>query len=426
MSGKPKIVREIYEKAPGVSKSVGRSQSYMGNGLSRMERRSVTSESDFANELYVRYSEDNGKSWTDWEDIYPENYRKRDDMELLWSTPRTGTYNSVHDHFVSLNMQRLFLVNHHDAYRKLWEEAGNAFTDHTFVWVSKDLGEWKRQLVTYEEGTDFDETDWAREGYVHVNEAYVGSNLEVLENGDIIFPVGANVRSCCRMIGLDVNDVFPSCPQIMKGLIVIRGRWNEGEYDLVPSKPVVISDLKSSRGVDEPTITVLKSGRILVVFRGSNVISEGWNTRIQKGTPAHKWYTYSDDDGKTFSDPVPWHYDNGEVFYSSATISHFFRSKKNGKTYWFGNISGPETYGNHPRYPLVMAEVDEETGFLKRDTHTVIDDRDPETESDQIQLSNFTILEDRETRKIELYLTRLGAGREDMWCSDAYKYTIEI
>ena len=123
MSGKPKIVREIYEKAPGPSKSVGRSQSYRGKGMSRMERRSVTSESDFANELYVRYSEDNGKSWTDWEDIYPENYRKRDDMELLWSTPRTGTYNSVHDHFVALNMQRLFLVNHHDAYRKLWQEA---------------------------------------------------------------------------------------------------------------------------------------------------------------------------------------------------------------------------------------------------------------------------------------------------------------
>ena len=107
----------------------------------------------------------------------------------------------------------------------------------------------------------------------------------------------------------------------------------------------------------------------------------------------HKWYTYSDDDGKT---------------------------------YWFGNITGPEAYGNHPRYPLVMAAVDEETGFLKRDTHTVIDDRDPKTESEQVQLSNFTILEDRETRNIELFLTRLGASGEDMWCSSAYKYTIEI
>ena len=214
----------------------------------------------------------------------------------------------------------------------------------------------------------------------------------------------------------------------MHGLIVFRGRWNEAEkkYDLTPSKPAVISDLKSSRGVDEPTIIALKSGRIVVVFRGSNVMSEGWKTRIQKGTPSHKWYTFSDDGGKTFAEPVPWHYDNAEVFYSPASISQFLRSTKNGRAYWFGNITGPEAYGNSPRYPLVMAEIDEETGFLKRKTYTVIEDRDPETESEALQLSNFGLLEDRETKNIELYVTKLGANREDKWRSDAYRYIIEV
>ena len=115
-----------------------------------------------------------------------------------------------------------------------------------------------------------------------------------------------------------------------------------------------------------------------------------------------------------------------EVFYSPASISYFLRSTRTGKAYWFGNITGPEAYGNHPRFPLVMAEVDEETGFLKKGTKTVVDDRDPETDSPQLQLSNFTLLEDRETRDVELYLTRLGATPGDLWRSDAYRYRIVL
>jgi len=423
-----KITREICEKALGPSKCVSRNQSYVGEGVRRVDTRTVTSESDYANEIYVRYSEDNGKTWTAWQDVYREAYRTRGDMELLWSKPESGVYNRLHGHYVALNMQRLFLENHHESYKKFWGEGKKTFTDHCFLWVSKDLKDWKWQQVKYEDGTDFSEDDWGREGYVNINEAYSGCNLEVLENGDIIFPVGANVMSCCRILGIDVNDVFPSCPQIMNGLIVSRGRWNEAEekYYLAPSKPAVISDLKSSRGIDEPTIMPLKSGRIIVVFRGSNVMSKGWNTRIQKGTPAHKWYTFSDDGGKAFTEPVPWHYDNGEVFYSPASISQFLRSTKNAKVYWFGNITGPEAYGNSPRYPLVMAEVDEQTGFLKRETYTVIDNRDPKKESEALQLSNFGLLEDRETKDIELYLTKLGANREDQWRSDAYRYIIEV
>ena len=133
-----------------------------------------------------------------------------------------------------------------------------------------------------------------------------------------------------------------------------------------------------------------------------------------------------DDGGAIWAEPVPWHFDNSEVFYSPATISRFLRSRRNGRVYWFGNITGPEAYGNRPRYPLVMAEVDELTGFLKRDTFTVIADRDPETDSEQLQLSNFSLLDDRETGRIELYVTKLGANRDDRWRSDAYCYFIEV
>ena len=376
----------------------------------------------------MRFSADNGRTWGEWEDRHPATFRERDGCEMIWSTPATGEHNPAHGHYVAIGLQRVFLYDHHESYRRFWGAGEASFSDHSFQWVSADLQEWIPSLVRYEDGEEFDEKDWVRTGYVGANESYAGCNVAVLDDGDIIFPVGANVRACCRILGLDVQSVFPSCPQIMKGLIVVRGTWNAatGKYDLTPSRPVVISDLKSSRGVAEPAIQALRTGRIVVVFRGSNVISEAWNTRIQPGTPAHKWYTFSDDGGLTWSDPVPWHFDTGEVFYSPATISRFLRSRRNGRAYWFGNITGPAAYANGPRYPLAMAEIDEETGFLKRDSFAVIADRDPDTESDQMQLSNFSLLDDRETGRIELYVTRLGADREDRWRSDAYRYFIDV
>lgn len=146
-----KITREIIEKSPGPSKCVSWTQSYVGKGLKRMEIRSVTSESDYENEMYVRYSEDNGRTWTDWVDVYREAYRVRGGMELLWSKPESGVYNPVHDHYVALNMQRLFLEDHRESYRKYWGEAVKTFTDHSFIRVSKDLRDWRWQQVKYEE-----------------------------------------------------------------------------------------------------------------------------------------------------------------------------------------------------------------------------------------------------------------------------------
>ena len=422
----PSIRRELFEKSPGPGQAVSRHQRYAGTGLRRMDTRTVTSESDYANELYVRYSEDNGKTWGEWADKYAETYHRKGDLEMIWHRPEVGIHNPVHNHFVAISLQRVFLGDHHDCYKRFWGNGEATWTDHTFLHVSNDLKTWNDNLVTYEAGEPYNEAVWAADGYTLVNEAYAGSNIDILLDGDIQFPIGANVRACCRILGIDVNEVFPSCPDIMRGLIVVRGHWNGTSYELSPSRPVVISDLKSSRGCDEPLVLRLNSGRIIAVFRGSNVISQGWGTRIEPGTPGHKWFCFSDDDGKTFSEAVPWHFDNREVFYSPATISRFIRPAKNGKAYWFGNITGPEADGNSPRFPLAFAEVDETTGFLKKDTFSIVDDRDPATESEKLQLSNFSLLDDRETGSIELYVTKLGADPDDHWHSDAYRYVIEV
>jgi len=105
---------------------------------------------------------------------------------------------------------------------------------------------------------------------------------------------------------------------------------------------------------------------------------------------------------------MPWVFDTREVVYSSATLSTFFRSTKNGRLYWIGNVTDPQkTYGNYPRYPLHICEVDEKYGCLVKDTLTEIDTR-REGDSELVQLSNFSLLENRETLKLEVRLARIG------------------
>ena len=92
-----------------------------------------------------------------------------------------------------------------------------------------------------------------------------------------------------------------------------------------------------------------------------------------------------------------------------------------------GNICNRPPKGNHPRYPLIIAEVNETIPALKKDTVTLIDDRDPKRDSEYVQISNLSLLEDRETHQMEIYLTRLGEKghkEPEVYTADAYKYTL--
>ena len=432
----PEIRKELYEESPGPGQSVVRAQSYVGAGMRRVESRFIQRESDHSDDNTRRFSEDNGRTWSDWEGFQSSLYRMQGADELATSNTVPGfsrSHNPVHDHLVGVYQHTIFVSGHREAFRAFWREGKAGFVNHAFLHVSDDDGRtWGvPQLVKFEDGADFDDRDWRRPGFLRNNRAQASGNseIEVQENGDILFPLCADVASCCRALGLDVQEVFPSCPQIMRGLIVMRGIWDPhaARYTLIPSRPVVLNDLKSSRGVNEPALHSLKSGRVICVIRGSNTISTAWTTRIEPGTPGYKWFTFSEDGGATWADLVPWHYDTGEVLYSSSSIHRFHRSGRNGRLYWFGNISGPAVDGNHPRYPLVMGEVDEVTGSLIKDSCTVIDDREPEQDHEELQLSNFRILEDRRTGTMELYMTRLGAFLpDDPWRSHAYRYRIEV
>ena len=136
----------------------------------------------------------------------------------------------------------------------------------------------------------------------------------------------------------------------------------------------------------------------------------------------------SKDGGLTWEDITDLRFDTGGQFYSPGAMARTIRSSRTGKLYCFLNISDLPVDGNNPRYPLYVAEIDEENLCLKRDTLTIIDDRDPEKDSEYLQLSNFGLFEDRETQRVELAMTRLGAegSGDDLWTADTYKYIIDF
>jgi hypothetical protein len=195
------------------------------------------------------------------------------------------------------------------------------------------------------------------------------------------------------------------------------GEWdvNAGDYRWVAGGRVSAPLQVSSRGLLEAEVAELKDHRVLVCWRGSDTPQ----------TAGHKWFSISTDGGRTLSPVRELKYDDGSAFYSPSSIHRMIRSSATRKLYWIGNISAVPPKGDSPRYPLVIAEVDETKPALKRGTVTVIQDRQP-GESEQVQLSNFALLENRATRELELYMTNFGYDPKEMYTGDVYKYVLRF
>jgi len=393
----------------------------------RRERHSVKMcDNDFADGHTVAVSEDNGRTWGPEKDVYGEQVIFAPDgaWELIRPSAIADIWNPVHGHYVGMGMEMIYRGGHKAAHAAFWRGENSGCSYHSYLNVrGEEESAPSQTLIKYEDGPDFDPADPLKEDYFYRNYAYF-SKPWIAKNGDILFTVGASVTACCRILGIDPQGISPTKPDLINGLLVGRGVWNGDSYELSFSRPVVISDLLSSRGIDEPMVAELESGRILVVFRGSN--QKLRFSRIEPGAPGFKWYCYSDDGGRTFTDPMPWRFDDGEVIYSPAAISYFIRSRKNGRLHWIGNITGHNVDGNWPRYPLQIVEVDETYGTAKKESLTVIDTK-RDWESPDLQLSNFQLLEDRESGDIELWLAKIGQyGSEDWIRGETWKYRICI
>ena len=71
----------------------------------------------------------------------------------------------------------------------------------------------------------------------------------------------------------------------------------------------------------------------------------------------------------------------------------------------------------------MIAEVDEATLGIKRETITIIDTRHP-GEGEPLQLSNFWVIEHGESKDLEIYVPRLYEDPTNLWTASTYRYTL--
>ncbi len=413
-------------------------RSYNADG-DLVEQRILASEADYARGKFTRISKDNGRTWGKWETQFDDKATGRRGAvpgspygDEILDNVEFKCFHEASGCTLGSGSTMYYLNGHNVGYFAMWEKGEDNFRTHAYFTFKRPSGEIVRRMFEFEEGgADYDPENPRNPAFIDKNRALAG-NIKLLPDGDFAVELWLTMTLCCKIAGVDVITYFPSCPNLQFGLVYARGHWNpdKEDFDFTYSAPIMLSDAESSRGMMEPALEILPSGRWLVVFRGSNMSYDVWNTRINPCAPSFKWYTYSDDGGKTFVPSMPWHFDTREVVYSPASISHFFRAKKNGKLYWIGNVIDEpwRIDGNDPRWPLQICEVDEKYGHLIKDTLTVIDTlRDGQT---NVELSNFGLLEDKETLDLYLTITKINFNgtiqEKGEWYSEAWEYLVTL
>jgi hypothetical protein len=390
---------------------------YVGQGLWREERLSHETASDWCERHLVRISEDNGRTWSDWQLLHEQWPLKdgfsKEEMPIAWChDPASGRT-------VQFIFQRLLVGEGAEAIQAHFSTGRRTCFDHNLWATSDDEGVTftEAHQLRYEDGPTFNPGNWADREHLKTNQMYGSYGAIATGGGTLIYPAAG--------VPMEITDSGEK--QIVSGVLCFIGKWNADDetYDWDTSSPIYVPRRVSGRGLMEPTIAGLGDGRLLMVMRGSNqVFPPDWQGEVENG--GHAWMTLSEDGGYTWSPVSDLRYDSGEPFYSPSAYSVLLRHSRSGKLLWVGNILPHPAEGNRPRYPLLIGQVDEAIPALRKDTLTVIDDRDPESDTTEVQFSNFSVLENRESGEIELYMTRYGERHSHWLHADAYKYTIRL
>ena len=362
---------------------------YMDGGLTRSEILKTSAESDAYFDFEQRVSPDNGRSWSEPEVI--EGATRQLPGGGIVTYPGRYYYDTASGLLCRPQMRRLWPGE--KLYTFNWGSHEHTFNDHTFV-VENDTVE---KMMRYEEGPEFDPEDPFSPAFCATNRAYLGVGMAFAEDGTAYFPL------VCYRPGEQYR-------RNEAGVVLMRRDPATGDWR--PSTQQCVSPQVSSRGLLEPDVAVLNDGNLLVVCRGSNT----------ETMPGRKWMSVSADGGRTLSPVEEFRYDDGSSFYSPSSIHSFVRSSRNGKLYWLANIVEEPPSGNGPRYPLYIAEIDEDKVAVRKGSLVVVDTR-REGDPEAVQLSNFSVLENRETLDVEIYMTRLGENAEHFWQAGVYRYT---
>ena len=391
------VQKQFYLKHPRPRTAAMAGVGYVGPGKELMEWRATQTKSDVLDDLQFRWSTDNGRTWSAFARGAKSTHVDYQGV-AVWEGGICRCYDPASGRLVELWLRQI-------------EIAG---VEHKFTYVrtSGDLGRtWSMpEQLRYEPGESFDARQPLRPSFLHRNQCFGGSAILVRHDGALV----------CPMAHASAPHDADDQKRVWKlGSLCFIGRWDKQRkaYRWAAGERVAISAETSARGLMEPDLAELRDRRLLVVWRGSDT----------RSTAGRKWFSISRDGGKTLSPVREWRYSDGSRFYSPSSCHRLIRHSVTGKLYWIGNICGEPPKGNAPRYPLVIAEVDDASAAMKRETVTVIDDRSP-AQSPAIQFSNFSLLENRETHHLELYLTTYGqeANPRNWASADNYKYTVTL
>ncbi|HOL49306.1 MAG TPA: sialidase family protein [bacterium] len=336
------------------------------------------------------FSHDNGKSWT------------QPQLRLKGYQFSGGTYIRYAENACLFDRTRnkLFTFASKRTY------TGNKIDVDGPSWVVYDVFDWQEQKWKGEQ-----------EISLHIpGGVFISFCFPVALNKDILL-----IPAITRMIDKNRNIVhYKGCWAPANRSFLIKAKiLTNCEIEFSTGQPAEIDLEMSSRGLGENTIAVLKSGTIAMVCRGDN--------SMFPERPGYKWVCFSSDQGENWSLPQPLICDDGTFFESGSNGSALFRAEKNGKLYWIGNlcITGEKAKGNWPRYPLVIAEINEEPFCIKKSTITVVDTRQ-NRETETVQLSNFRFYQDRENGDIVVFLTRFGENDTNWKGANYYRYRITL
>ena len=165
-----------------------------------------------------------------------------------------------------------------------------------------------------------------------------------------------------------------------------HGRWENGRLVWTRGETLHVEPEESDCGLSEPHVAQLADGRLVVLLRAGSRLSTEENG--VGGLTSGKLMSVSADNGMTWSKPRFLRYDDGKIVYSPRSYQDLFVSEKNGRLYAILNISGEPCWGCDPRNALQIAEIDQETLCVRRETVTVIA-RQHEQHHNLVRYSNW-------------------------------------